>query len=512
MDDTSHGRNTVVGASCLASTDGERSRKNPRESRVDRISELPDLVLVHILSFLPMDAAIRTGVLSKRFAYKWASTPNLVFDQDSEWEIDDFITFVNRALLLHDPNCKVQKFTIYMDCMDQVIENSLQEDCVTLWLRFATRKGVEKLNLGFNDEEDPLQLWESRYDSYRYLLPQFIFRHSSFRKLATRFCNFVTYGVVSWAWLKSLSIGYAELNEETIRNILMGSPALECLEFHRCHGFARINICSESLKKLSILEPWAPNDAEGETVLEVSAPNIRSLELSGNWEKMCRLLDMSSLVNAKLDIQMMHQDRNFQYFSEDYSNMLREILKQLSHVENLTVGTWCLEVLSVLEMKSMPSPLSKHRYLILNTLPKKWDLPGIASLLKSSPDLEKLHIDVNPLNVLKFWEYQVFNNYYKYGDDHGESFWESEEKSFKCLLQNLKIIKIVGFDPGYCNIQFAIAFIEFLLKNAQVLEKMVINVRKVKRQTSYAAQELPVVQKLLSFTRASPRAAVLFSK
>ena len=80
------------------------------------------------------------------------------------------------------------------------------------------------------------------------------------------------------------------------------------------------------------------------------------------------------------------------------------------------------------------------------------------------------------------------------------------------MLQNLKIIKIVGFDPGYCDIQFAIAFIEFLLKNAQVLEKMVINVRKVKRQTSYAAQELPVVQKLLSFTRASPRAAVLFSK
>ncbi|KAL6333607.1 hypothetical protein AAG906_028792 [Vitis piasezkii] len=377
MDDTSHGRNTVVGASCLASTDVERSRKKPRESRVDRISELPDLVLVHILSFLPMDSAIRTGVLSKRFAYKWASTPNLVFDQDSEWEIDDFITFVNRALLLHDPNCKVQKFTIYMDCMDQVIENSLQEDCVTLWLRFATRKGVEELNLGFNDDEDPLQLWESRYDSYRYLLPQFIFRHSSFRKLATRFCNFVTYGVVSWAWLKSLSIGYAELNEETIRNILMGSPALECLEFHRCHGFARINICSESLKKLSILEPWAPNDAEGETVLEVSAPNIRSLELSGIWEKMCRLLDLSSLVNAKLDIQMMHQDRNFQYFSEDCSNMLREILKQLSHVENLTVGTWCLEVLSVLEMKSMPSPLSKHRYLILNTLPKNGTSLGL---------------------------------------------------------------------------------------------------------------------------------------
>lgn len=91
----------------------------------------------------------------------------------------------------------------------------------------------------------------------------------------------MTYGVVLGTWLKSLSIGYAELNEEAIWNILMGRSVLECLKFHQCHGFAWINIGSKSLKKLSILELWGPNDAEGETVLEVSTPNIRSLELLG---------------------------------------------------------------------------------------------------------------------------------------------------------------------------------------------------------------------------------------
>lgn len=39
--------------------------------------------------------------------------------------------------------------------------------------------------------------------------------------------------------------------------------------------------------------------------------------------------------------------------------MLREILKQLSHVDNLIVKTWSLEVLSISEMKSMSSLLSK---------------------------------------------------------------------------------------------------------------------------------------------------------
>ena len=86
-----------------------------------------------------------------------------------------------------------------MDCMDRVVENKLQEDCVTLRYRFATRKGVEEQNLGFNDDEDPHHLQKFRYET----------------------------------WLKSLLIGYAELNEEALRNILMGSPVLGCLKFHQ---------------------------------------------------------------------------------------------------------------------------------------------------------------------------------------------------------------------------------------------------------------------------------------
>lgn len=107
-----------------------------------------------------------------------------------------------------------------MDCMDRVVKKKkkkLQEDCVTLSLRFAIRKGEEEQNLGFNDDEDPRHLREFRYGT----------------------------------WLKSLLIGYAELNEEAIQNILMGSPVLECLKFHQYHGFARINIGSESPTKLS---------------------------------------------------------------------------------------------------------------------------------------------------------------------------------------------------------------------------------------------------------------------
>jgi hypothetical protein len=58
-----------------------------------------------------------------------------------------------------------------------------------------------------------------------------------------------------------------------------------------------------------------------------------------------------------------------------------------------------LKVLTILEVKTLPSPLAKRKCLLLDTELNKWDLPGIASLLQSSPFLEKLVIQlVTPYN------------------------------------------------------------------------------------------------------------------
>jgi hypothetical protein len=44
------------------------------------LSNLPEAVLLDILSLLPTKDAARTSLLSKRWKYLWASIPNLVFD------------------------------------------------------------------------------------------------------------------------------------------------------------------------------------------------------------------------------------------------------------------------------------------------------------------------------------------------------------------------------------------------------------------------------------------------
>jgi hypothetical protein len=44
------------------------------------LSNLPEAILLHILSLLPTKDAARTSGVSKRWEYLWASMPNLVFD------------------------------------------------------------------------------------------------------------------------------------------------------------------------------------------------------------------------------------------------------------------------------------------------------------------------------------------------------------------------------------------------------------------------------------------------
>ena len=52
--------------------------------------------------------------------------------------------------------------------------------------------------------------------------------------------------------------------------------------------------------------------------------------------------------------------------------------------------------------------------------------------------------------------------------------WKSKEVYFKSLLRCLKTVMIFGFGESFHTKDVCILVVEFLLKNAKVLEKMVI--------------------------------------
>ena len=83
---------------------------------------------------------------------------------------------------------------------------------------------------------------------------------------------------------------------------------------------------------------------------------------------------------------------------------------------------------------------------------------------------------------------------------------------FKSLQRHLKTVEVYGFGEFFHTNEVFILVVQFLLKNAKVLEKMVITKPRVmQNQTCNMLREfLQVAHKLLSFPRFSPHAGVMF--
>ncbi|GKF28001.1 F-box/FBD/LRR-repeat protein-like protein, partial [Tanacetum coccineum] len=100
---------------------------------LDMISNLPPTIIETILCLLPIQEAVRTSVLSKKWRYNWTKIPKLVFNEytfkvsTKENQRKPFYA-INQVLLLHQG--PILEFTLSMDGaddggveMDQIITN-----------------------------------------------------------------------------------------------------------------------------------------------------------------------------------------------------------------------------------------------------------------------------------------------------------------------------------------------------------------------------------------------------
>ncbi|KAL7591880.1 hypothetical protein Lser_V15G31891 [Lactuca serriola] len=167
----------------------------------DRVSELPDCLLIEILSRLPSTKyAIRTGTLSKRWEHLWTWVPTLIFFHPAPQRLknpksrDEFALLVDKTLT-HCRQLKLKKFEVH----------TFYESQLNNWIRYAIRCNVEELNLDF---------WAMK-DKPEFLLNQFIFINSCFTDLRLTGCKVI-------------------VDEDLIVNVVSGSPLLETLVLEVC--------------------------------------------------------------------------------------------------------------------------------------------------------------------------------------------------------------------------------------------------------------------------------------
>ncbi|XWS75952.1 hypothetical protein CRYUN_Cryun01aG0135800 [Craigia yunnanensis] len=81
-----------------------KKSKASEENAKDRLSDLPDSLIHHILSSLDTKNAVQTCVLSKRWNHLWTYLPSLNFDSKSLGDLTSFKKFVLYVLSRREPS------------------------------------------------------------------------------------------------------------------------------------------------------------------------------------------------------------------------------------------------------------------------------------------------------------------------------------------------------------------------------------------------------------------------
>ncbi|KAK4268317.1 hypothetical protein QN277_024992 [Acacia crassicarpa] len=184
----------------------------------DRISHIPDELLLHILSSKSLQTkdVVATSVLSKRWRSLWHSIPKLEFLDQRFDRYESFLQFVDATLNLVDPK-SVKMFVLKCERIEEYYEVSLGK--VDSWLNTVLKSKLEYLNLWFPN---------GYYFLIRVPLPSTIFKCRSIRILKLARVNVSDLSDVNLPSLKTLHLTNVEFpNPESLALLLSKCVRLE---------------------------------------------------------------------------------------------------------------------------------------------------------------------------------------------------------------------------------------------------------------------------------------------
>ncbi|XP_010542329.1 PREDICTED: F-box/FBD/LRR-repeat protein At3g14710 [Tarenaya hassleriana] len=268
------------------------SMKSHQSSEIpeDRLSSLHDSVLCRILNRLPIEEAVRTCVLARRWRKTWTNITDLQFDDKKQRDHGDnrFVQLVQHVL--HG----VSSPHINSFCLESV--NTCEESVLGPWLSTVLSRCLQRLAI----------TW---YEPESLDLSPFFGRFSSLVELRLRVNSILNiYGPV-----KLPNLRFFSLEDARIFNVSSASgqlcfclPALETFEASYCHCFGTSSIvidspCLELFEMIECSFEQIP-DGSGNCHIRVLAPNLAKIMFSGSLPQTVFLSFPLSLPDAYLSL------------------------------------------------------------------------------------------------------------------------------------------------------------------------------------------------------------------
>ncbi|XP_026410435.1 F-box/FBD/LRR-repeat protein At1g16930-like isoform X1 [Papaver somniferum] len=446
----------------------EEPINTPFTNTEDRISKLPDDMILQIFSFLDMKQVVQTSVLARRWKSIWISLLILSFDLNlfkstltGCTDPDAFTAFVNWILMVRHSNSGIQRFHLKLKTLDCSRYFDLTGR-INTWIFGCLQSNVQELSF---------DVGLLAYQSYKF--PLCLFNSKSLTKLVLKLGCMLAVEIVlpdtmDLPMLKYLKLCGLSIYQENLNaKLFLSCPVLESLNITRCNVNLNDVCVAPKLKYFKL--KYNDYNVDGGDTISLHAPCLKSFICKNYMFREYNVKNLASLVTA--DITMMVEDEEDNSFSElsdldkefCTASMIR-LLESLHCVRDLALSYWFLEAVSE-DPQLLVDELSDHfgnlQNLKLQTFLSEESICAITQLLNISTNIESLKVIIvkdfvpNPLMYRSIDEIMF---------DPKADDWEQ----VLLLLYHLKFVMIVGVQ---CRIN-GLKFLKMLFKKAVALEKV----------------------------------------
>ncbi|KAG7537359.1 F-box-like domain superfamily [Arabidopsis suecica] len=421
---------------------------------MDRISGLPDELLLRVLSLLPnAKDVVATMVLSKRWQFLWMMVPKLVYDDSYQNpEYGEFARFVDRSLFMREASG--------IDTLHFKLGQLCGNGDIQWWIRAARKFCVRELIIEIDSSTSvsPAILPRSLYTECRMLV-------------TLKLNNAILVDVsapTSFPSLKTLSLVSVKYpGDEFVKSFLSNCHVLENLVVEQCldDNVSIFSVKVPSLKRLVLhtSEKRAIDYANG---FVVEAPSLEYLDILDQTGGFCVIENgMPNIAEAYVNV---------------YHNHAVEFLSSITSVKRL--------YLCLITSKDMyPVKCVFHRlvHITLCTCEIEW-LNLLMSLLRGSPKLISLKLE-------QFHRHRAFSA--------PLPLWDEQSSVPECVLSSLETVEWVNYEGTEAEKEL----VEFFLRNGSCLKKFVISPKSVNPHEKYE-----MIKELTLSCRRSPTCQLAF--
>ncbi|XP_010536823.1 PREDICTED: F-box/FBD/LRR-repeat protein At5g56420-like [Tarenaya hassleriana] len=324
---------------------------------MDRISQLPDALLLRILSTVPAKDVVATRLLSRRWESLWKMVPELQYDDSSHtYEYWRFSRFVDRSLLLNEAPVL------------ESLQLKLGPKCgavdVGIWVKLAVDRRVSKMTIHYSSTERPIKL------------PMSLYTCDSLMVLVLN--NGILVDVPDLVCFPSLKILHLDFvkyaGDESVLRFLSNCPVLEDLVVKRCHNdnVTTFVVTVPTLQRLYVYRTSEKVQDGDDLTFSINAPSVKHFGITDYHDISSLAENMPVVEEANIDVT--------------YSNT-EKLLGSLTSVKCLSL---CLNT----SKAAYPTGSIFYRlvYLELCTCVSEW-MNLLMLLLKDCPNLRVLKLD-----------------------------------------------------------------------------------------------------------------------